>query len=48
VTILDGLAKGGIALVALKENIRVEGNQDIQTKVKTSRSSRRSRRSSST
>ncbi|MDE2934509.1 MAG: recombinase family protein [Chloroflexota bacterium] len=35
VTILDALAKGGVALVALKENIRVEGKQDIQTKVMT-------------
>jgi len=35
VTILDALAKGGVALVDLRENIRVEGKQDIQTKVKT-------------
>ena len=35
VTILDALAKAGVALVALKENIRVEGKQDIQTKVMT-------------
>jgi len=35
VTILDALAKGGVALVALKENIRFEGKQDIQTKVMT-------------
>ncbi len=40
VTILDAVAKGGVALVALKENIRVEGKrvegkQDIQTKVRT-------------
>ena len=35
VTILDALAKGGVAIVALKENIRVEGKQDIQTKVVT-------------
>ncbi len=34
-TILAALAKGGVALVALKENIRVEGKQDIQTKVMT-------------
>ena len=34
-TILEALAKGGVALVALKENIRVEGKQDIQTKVMT-------------
>ncbi len=32
---LDALAKAGVALVALKENIRVEGKQDIQTKVMT-------------
>ena len=35
VTILDALAKAGVALVMLKENIRVEGKQDIQTKVMT-------------
>ncbi len=35
VTILDALAKGGVALVALKENIRVDGKQDMQTKVMT-------------
>ena len=34
-TILDALAKAGIAFVALKENIRVEGKRDIQTKVMT-------------
>ncbi len=28
VTILDAVAKAGVALVALKENIRVEGNQN--------------------
>ena len=32
---LDALAKAGVAFVALKENIRVEGNRDIQTKVMT-------------
>ena len=35
VTILDALAKAGVAFVALKENIRVEGKRDIQTKVMT-------------
>ena len=30
---LDALAKAGVAFVALKENIRVEGKRDIQTKV---------------
>ena len=35
VAILDALAKAGIAFVALKENIRVEGTRDIQTKVMT-------------
>ena len=35
VAILDGLAKAGIAFVALKENIRIEGARDIQTKVMT-------------
>jgi len=35
VTILDLLTKGGVVLVVLKENIRVEGKQDIQTKVMT-------------
>ena len=33
--ILDALAKAGVAFVALKENIRVEGKRDIQTKVMT-------------
>ena len=33
VSILDALAKAGIAFVALKENIRLEGKRDIQTKV---------------
>ena len=35
VTILDALAKAGVAFVALKENIRVEGKRDIQTRVMT-------------
>ena len=35
VTILDALAKAGVAFVALKENIRVAGERDIQTKVMT-------------
>ena len=35
VTILDALAKAGVAFVALKENIRVEGKHDIRTKVMT-------------
>ena len=35
VTILDALAKAGVAFVALKENIRVEGKRDIQTNVMT-------------
>ena len=34
-TILDALAKAGVAFVALKENIRVDGERDIQTKVMT-------------
>ena len=34
-TILDALAKAGVAFVALKGNIRVEGRRDIQTKVMT-------------
>ena len=34
-TILDALAKAGVAFVALKENIRVEGRRDIQSKVMT-------------
>ncbi len=32
---LDALAEGGGALVALKENVRVEGKQNIWTKVMT-------------
>ena len=35
VTILDALAKAGAAFGALKENIRVGGRRDIQTKVMT-------------
>ena len=33
--ILDALAKAGVAFVAMKENIRIEGQRDIQTKVMT-------------
>ena len=33
--VLDGLVKAGVAFIAIKENIRVEGKQDIQTKVMT-------------
>ena len=33
ISILDGLVKQNIAFIAIKENIRVEGAQDIQTKV---------------
>ena len=33
VAILDALAKAGVAFVAMKENIRIEGKRDIQTKV---------------
>ena len=33
--VLDALAKAGVAFVALKDNIRVEGKRDIQTKVMT-------------
>ena len=35
VAILDALAKAGVAFVAQKETIRVEGKRDIQTKVMT-------------
>ena len=35
VAILDALAKAGVAFVAIKENIRVEGKHDIQAKVMT-------------
>ena len=31
VAILDALSKAGVAFVAMKENIRVEGKRDIQT-----------------
>ena len=34
-TVLDGFAKAGVAFIAIKENIRVEGKRDIQTKVMT-------------
>ena len=42
--ILDALAKADVAFVALKENIRVEGRRDIQTRrvMTTSRCSPRS------
>ena len=33
ITILDGLMKRNIAFTAIKENIKIEGRQDIQTKV---------------
>ena len=33
--ILDTLAKAGVAFGAMKENIRIEGKRDIQTKVMT-------------
>ena len=35
VAILDVLAKAGIAFVAIKENIRIEGKPDTQTRVMT-------------
>ena len=35
VAILDALATAGVAFVAMKENIRIEGKRDIQTKVMT-------------
>ena len=35
VAILDAFAKAGVAFVALKENICVEGRRDIETKVMT-------------
>ena len=35
VVILDALAKQSVSFVAIKENIRVDGEQDIQTKVMT-------------
>ena len=48
VAVLDALAKAGVAFVAMKENIRIEGKRDIQTKVMTtlSRCSPRSSASS--
>ena len=38
VTVLDGFTKAGVAFIAIKENVRVDGKQDIQTKVMTTRS----------
>ena len=35
VAILDALAKAGVAFVAIKENICIEGKRNIQTKVMT-------------
>ena len=35
VSVLDGFAWAGVAFIAIKENICVEGKQDIQTKVMT-------------
>ncbi len=35
VTVLDGFAKAGVAFIAIKTNIRVEGKQDIQTTIMT-------------
>ena len=35
VAILDALAKQSVSFIAIKESIRVEGKQDIQTKVMT-------------
>ncbi len=35
ITVLDGFAKAGVAFIAIKENIRVEGKRDIQTTVMT-------------
>ena len=32
---LNGFAKAGVMFISIKENIRVEGKQDIQTKVMT-------------
>ena len=37
VTILDTLAKSGVAFVAIKENIHVDGERNIQTRVMTER-----------
>ncbi len=33
VTVLDNLAKAGVAFIAIRENIRIEGKQDIRTRV---------------
>ena len=35
VGLLDQLVKQGIAVIAIKENLRIEGQQDMQTKVMT-------------
>ena len=35
VTVLDNLAKAGVAFIAIRENIRIEGKQDIRTRVMT-------------
>ena len=35
VAMLDALTRQGVSFIAIKENIRVEGKQDIQTKVMT-------------
>ena len=35
IELLDAISKGSIAFVAIKENIRFEGRQDLQTKVMT-------------
>ena len=48
VAVLDALAKAGVAFVALKENIRVEGKRDIQTKVMTTSSDLSERKTAST
>ena len=34
-TVLDGFAKAGVVFIAIKENIRVKGKQNIQTKFMT-------------
>ena len=41
VAILDVLSKAGVAFVAMKENIRIEGKRDIQTAVSSYLISRR-------
>ena len=33
VTVPDGFAKAGVAIIAIKENVRVEGKQGVQTNV---------------